>query len=465
MNIKYLKFYVSIVLYNLLFMLLGIVLGNSLLAAASVKDELFPVILDGKQLPALMEKPISHIRAYAVHNGKTRAIPFQIDRRDQENNWVWEVINHDQQQNLQSGNPAPMEQSLFDHNDQLLFMAFDLGERSAQSLTGVNAEQVVELGVSYGSAPIRTGWIYLTYEASPAPRSDLGYMSYDDDAQQVASPVYQLRYAENSIAIIDTMAINGNPIINQTRLEGSAEVNLLLFNKKIHFDATRIKGHSLGYINGPIRTIRGFVTSIDIAAGITSSQMPITHLFYPHHTEVPLPMTRDFLVKNMVLDIAARYPETDACKQTTPVLHASNDASGNANHMGNQQLPTRLSLDCPTYSMLTLVKIPSELSDKVELSAYIIDQEDASMKTVPPEVNKMAGFHLATGNHFPAGQFYLNVISVFSNQPALSHKHENIARIINNSLSLTTPNRNIAIQIEQQSSDFSHLSFLSETEK
>lgn len=443
----------------LIFLLCKPLLAESL-AESSVKDELLPIIINGYQVQSLLGKDISNIRVYAFHQGEARVIPFQIDQKDSENNWVWEVVSNGERHNMNNyDNEDPIGQSVFDHNDQLVFMAFDLGTKAEHALTKINASGVLELSVSIGHSSVPSGWIYLTYETAPITAlSSTRYMSYQEQENRVTSPVYSLTYSKKHVASVDNMSIEGQPIINQTRLQGKVDINLLLFSSTVHFNETEIEGYSVGYINGPIRTIRHFVTYINIAAGMRSRSLDIVHIFYPHHTEVPLLITKDILVKNMALRVDAQYPDSNSCKSHEKDLQViSNGYENEAKiYLGSNKVPPLLSLNCPSYSMFTMLQIPNELAETLNASAYIIDKLPTDISG--DEADKVAGFYLETGKYFPSGQFQLNVISVFSNKPELCKNRQYIARIINHDLSFKTKYQSIKTIPEQEQLKFSNVS-------
>jgi len=438
-------------------------LCNSLWAESSVKDELFPIIINGDQLQSLLGKEISHIRVYAFQNGKARTIPFQIDQKDANNNWVWAVVSNSERHHMNNyDNEDPTGKNIFDHNDQLVFMAFDIGEQNDHALTRINAAEMLELTVSFGNSPVPSGWIYLSYETSAStPLSDVRYMSYQKEARQIQSPVYSLTYSKQNIATIDNMSIDGQAIINHPRIQGTVDVNLLLFNSTIHFNETEINGYSVGYIDGPVRIIKHFVTYIDIAAGIKSRSLNIDHIFYPHHTEVPLPISKDMFVKNMAIKIDAQYPDTISCKKPQQDLRIiSNTSEYRPKTLPiNKKIPPLVSLNCPTHSMFTMLQVPDELAGQIHSSAYINNNllADGTVQ----RSDKIAGFYLATENNFPSGQFQLNIISVFSKKPELCKKQAYIARIINKDLSFTSKHASINPLTAQQKLPLRKLSLLS----
>ena len=73
--------------------------------------ESYPVVITGVDLPQLTGATTEFIELLSVDDGKLRPISFQIDARDDEGRFILE--NH--------------ENEVFDNNDELVFIAKDVG--------------------------------------------------------------------------------------------------------------------------------------------------------------------------------------------------------------------------------------------------------------------------------------------------------------------------------------------------
>ena len=81
-----------------------------------------PAVINGADLPAFLNQPISTLSLYAYDGVTWRAIPFQVDEVDSLGNFVLPGTDDDD-----------AGAALLDANDQLVFMGFDAG--SATSCT------------------------------------------------------------------------------------------------------------------------------------------------------------------------------------------------------------------------------------------------------------------------------------------------------------------------------------------
>jgi hypothetical protein len=90
-----------------------------------------PVIIDGEQLVQFDGENVHNLRLFSFNNGQPSVIPFQIDQRNSEGDWVW---GDSQNKSLIYDNEDPENSHLLDHNDQLLFLTIDLDEQNESSL-------------------------------------------------------------------------------------------------------------------------------------------------------------------------------------------------------------------------------------------------------------------------------------------------------------------------------------------
>lgn len=401
---------------------------NNIMAAQPEQKLLIPVIVEGEQIKQLSGKKIEHIRAYAFKNGKPILIPFQIDQKDSEGNWVWEkVLNANQHEMKNYDNEDLNSENIFDDNDQIVFMAIDAGEKVDKPSEKITFSEILELKIAVGKS-IHSGWIYVTYHSFSVPsKSSIRYMEYQADNKVVKSPVYSLTYSKKHIAVMEEMTVAGQPVINQTIINGKVDVNFILFNSSIEFNEKEINGYSVGYINGPIRTIIQFKTFVNLGAGIQSMTLNVVHIFYPNHTEIPILISKGFFVKNMSIRIGANYSYTDSCQIYNPGLEIMTDLNKSRPDISlmSDIHPQLLMLNNSAYSMSTFLKIPGELKEKISTQAYIKNEASDEVKNKPIDNNKLAGFYLKTRENFPSGEYQLKVVSIFSDKPDI-YKRANI---------------------------------------
>lgn len=380
--------------------------ANSVSDTKTEQQIKIPIVIDGEQVASFIGKEIDKIRVYAIHNGQVVLVPFQIDQRDQDGHWIWNsILNTHKNKIIEHDNDIPLEILFFDKNDQIVFMSNDAGDKITTSSRKINYADILEVKIILKES-ISPKWIYLTHHLSDVPPlSTKSYMNYHPNTNSVSSPVYHLKYSKKNIAVMDKMMVAGHLVMDKTIINGSIDLSLLLFNSSIDFNESEIKAQSTGYIQGPIRIIKEFVTFIHLGAGIKSISLAVEHRFYPYHTEVPIILTKNFFVKNMSITIGSNYPFSDSCQvyNQTIETHDLNTSSLHESLFYSKILI----LNNSSYSMLTLLKIPTALNQKLITDTYIAQDNK----------NKMAGFHLKTKDDFPKGQHEIKVISFFSDKP------------------------------------------------
>jgi hypothetical protein len=139
-----------------------------------------PVVLLGKDLHACMGRPLEKLGLFAVRLGRFLPIPYQFDEYTEDGDKV--LPDRGPDANPQDGN------GLLDFQDELVFMAHDLGDRAqptewARQLA-VRPEEVLEIKVR-NPLDGTLGWCYLVFfpESTPA-RSPLDYAAYNESSNQ-----------------------------------------------------------------------------------------------------------------------------------------------------------------------------------------------------------------------------------------------------------------------------------------
>lgn len=168
----------------------------------------------GSQLPGFANAPIADLALYAFNNAKWTAIPFQIDEFNSQ------------------GKLVPMEDGLFDQNDELVMMGFDGGEQATlyQWPLDVKARQHIRYAIRV-TDPLHQNeavWVYL-FRSTTLPRSDVAYVAWDNDVQTAQTLDYTAVFADSMIGI------------SNLHLHGSADV---VDRQKVRLDAT--------YLTSPI---------------------------------------------------------------------------------------------------------------------------------------------------------------------------------------------------------------------
>lgn len=140
-----------------------------------------PVILPTGLLHALPDHRTAKCRLYRLQGGSLEPVPFQFDARDDDGDLVFPKT------------PAA-EEFIFDDNDELVFMAKDVGDRAGREMLPPDSDGALEIVVT---DPIdgTVGWAYLVHFADQVPpRSPIRYATFDEKTNEVRALFYRMTY-------------------------------------------------------------------------------------------------------------------------------------------------------------------------------------------------------------------------------------------------------------------------------
>jgi len=127
-----------------------------------------PVIVEGKALKPVLGKGKESLRLYAWREGAAVAIPYQIDERTPAGAFAFPEGDERR---------SDTDDGRFDNNDELVFMARDVGDRAPPQAFALGQSQTTELVVR---DPKGRGWVYLLHFAkAPPPRAKRRYVDLD----------------------------------------------------------------------------------------------------------------------------------------------------------------------------------------------------------------------------------------------------------------------------------------------
>ncbi len=156
----------------------------------------YPVVLTGKDLPPLQHRPLKGLALYAVHAGELRPIPFQIDRRDAAGAFQIPVGDAER---------ADEAKAVLDRNDECVFMASDIGDKTARvpDVPGASAGAEIELRDPHTG---QRGWVYaLVFEERPPDPPPADYVAYDPVRDTVESEIVRIGFSREKPFLIETI--------------------------------------------------------------------------------------------------------------------------------------------------------------------------------------------------------------------------------------------------------------------
>ncbi len=248
----------------LFFLALATILAGYGLASSPAKRSLTRtedfVVLKGDRVPDLIGSPLEEIRFYSCSGKSCREVPLQIDKVDAEGKFVFP-----------NGKDPERDGRDLDGNDEISFMAGDLGDR----LPGYTAEGSV-IGVEIEAKDPGSGaraWGYLFHVPGSRPSPDLpDYVGFEqkDGRSLVKADNFILGYDSDSLSYDEMRMRNGKgefseDVLDKQRIGMEA---IMAGGQKIPINAPEsiVKIKDIAWIDGPIRVVLDQVVVIRIVA-------------------------------------------------------------------------------------------------------------------------------------------------------------------------------------------------------
>ncbi|MFO8058485.1 MAG: hypothetical protein R6V10_14460 [bacterium] len=260
------------------------------------------VVIEGKELPELTGRPIRGLRLMAIENGRPKAVPFQVDERTPEGDYVMKRPDGTEDRDADQGR--------LDQNDELVFMAMDAGDHgSADDFPErCSFHEIKLIDPQSGAA----GWVYLVYfPESPSPLSTKRYMKYmeHEDSDEVVSPYYTLHFPKKNVFISGFMvhrAAGGNDTDIMDRIKMRSGVEVLAGSVKLLRTEEDFSTEVLGVIKGPVRVIRQTSTRLNLLLSLKSPSVVVDGSFYPCSFEFPSLLSIPFRMDMVASDAYIR---------------------------------------------------------------------------------------------------------------------------------------------------------------
>lgn len=200
--------------------------GVSAESVTAIARESDPVVLTGADFPSFLNAPIGELAVYTFDGANWNPIPFQIDEITSAG--VYTGTGQDDDDGFMS---------LFDANDEIVFMATDADSQPAstgQWVVDDDAQNYVRYKIDAVDPLSRmdTGLVYL-YRSSTLPTSPTSYVAWNGGAETLMSNSYTLNLDSTTRLGISDIFINGSPndILDRQRttMQGSLEVAGIVF--------------------------------------------------------------------------------------------------------------------------------------------------------------------------------------------------------------------------------------------
>jgi hypothetical protein len=204
-----------------------------------------PVILTGGQLPLVLGAPLDELYAYAYDGDAWAQIPFQIDEVD-------------------ASGVYTVENGLLDENDELVFMAMDLGVQ-ADPLTWIEDADSrnysrYQVGVANPLNLAEQGWVYVYRSTTLAP-GFADYVDWDEANDRVLAGTYIAGFAPGVHPGLDSLELNGSGIDSvdrsKIRIEATCWLGPIPVSVTLTEEDLSDQSDAMPDIDGPVRVGSG----------------------------------------------------------------------------------------------------------------------------------------------------------------------------------------------------------------
>jgi hypothetical protein len=181
---------------------------EALLGASSAQTltrDLEPVIFAGATISRLIGTPVDELWVYAYSGGVWTQIPAQVDE-------VTAV-----------GSYVAIEDSLLDENDEIVFMAKDLGDQMASTLLFTGSLSIghgwYEIEVTNPVSPAQKGWAYLVHSRVLTRTFAGDYVDFEPATHRINAETFSLGFATpNAWADYLTLGAGGVDILDRSKM-------------------------------------------------------------------------------------------------------------------------------------------------------------------------------------------------------------------------------------------------------
>jgi hypothetical protein len=224
-----------------------------------------PVIVKGSQVSALLGAPVDDLFLYTFSgNSLNGQIPVQVD----------EVTA--------AGNYTTTEDGLLDLNDEIVFMAMDLGDQptDTSALAGLpispNWYEIEVIDPLTG----KRGWAYLVSSSTLAPTFSGNYVDYNDTTKRITAPGHYGLGLATTYAGLDYLTLNGDStnILDRTKLRAVFDAGIL---GKVTLTEEDLENPELVLVkDGPVRVILRQAVTASPGGPISEASLSTMNLAY-----------------------------------------------------------------------------------------------------------------------------------------------------------------------------------------
>lgn len=270
-----------------------------------------PVILTVAEAPALGLQQTEQIGVYSIQDNALRAIAFQIDHKDFAGEFVLGPAHEAERSReradswkarrrlleAQGRDEASLAEerrrwlaaenlTTFDGGDELVFMAWDAGNKAATLPEG---PAWLEVEVRIDSSTVR--YAYVAVGDTGLAASDVDYVAFDPATQTVRSAFAEIGFAPERPIVIESFRDRISPSELSTdfldRFKLRLEIKPVGFFG-ISFHEDDVESRTIAYKDGPIRVIRRNLFWLEFLFIRVTPKAFANYIFYPNMMLVPI---------------------------------------------------------------------------------------------------------------------------------------------------------------------------------
>ena len=274
-----------------------------------------PVLITGEALPGMCGLPLQGFRLFSdPGQGRLTPVPFQIDEKDAKGFYV---LPEGEEPNRDKGRRGKVKEKPgeLDGNDELVFMANDLGHRVPRERWPGHSRKGVEIEVG-DKVNGNRGWVYLLWFERPPPLSTRDYVRYARDEDRIYTSWFSLGYSpEKDLVYTTMMSIDpdgkggGVDIMDRINIRFSATI----FLRSITFSRNEddFVSEVIAYKDGPVRVMRRVANSMRLVLGLRTPKIIAYSMYYRDAIETPnvlkLPVSLSTVARSVYFEGGTDY--------------------------------------------------------------------------------------------------------------------------------------------------------------
>ncbi|GEM_PF-1472811 len=272
-------------------LILGLLLVPAMVFPQSAERVHDPVVIRGILLSQMTGEDPADLRLFACREGRMIPIPYQVDERmDVTVYKSWTKRRGISTYVFNAGSRLKSDPDPgFDRDDELAFMARDMGEKAEPQAMPASARQCEEIE-TYDPETGESRYAYLCSFDNPPSPSDCQYVYFGEALNEFISESYRLGYPDENPMVFDRLYIRRNGQESPDLLDAfKMEIELYAVMGVVAYELTNDDyQHFLrGMKIGPIRIIKEMETVFETWF---NAQVRVINrvIYYPDHVEITL---------------------------------------------------------------------------------------------------------------------------------------------------------------------------------